>query len=313
MNPRFSVVIPTYNRADSVLDTLSSCLAQSCQDLEVIVVDDGSTDNTVAVLEAIDDARVRVVRQENAGPAAARNHGVRLARGEYIAYLDSDDTWYPEFLDSVNATLAQQSDAVVYGQIIVDRGVNRYWVKPERGMQADESIFDYLYVHGGFIQTSTMVVPAALAKAVCWEEAITFGDNDQYAIDLWRAGARFVMLPRPLTLYADIVSEAALSQLPIFGGATAKYTNFFDWMAEQREAMSDAAWAGFQARFVSVSLARKQPIASFRLLWSARRAGVMGVGGVLRQSVQNFTPRSYRKLVDRYVSWRGLPIEQIRG
>ena len=92
MAPRFSIVIPTYNRSSSVLDTLRSCLEQTYSDLEIVVVDDGSTDDTRDVLAAIDDPRLVVVHQENAGPAAARNHGMRKATGEYIAFLDSDDS-----------------------------------------------------------------------------------------------------------------------------------------------------------------------------------------------------------------------------
>lgn len=312
MKPKFSIVVPTYNRAHSVRETIDSCLDQDWQDFEIVVVDDGSTDNTLDVLASIEDERLVRVSQENAGPAAARNKGMRTARGEYIAFLDSDDTWYPEFLSSVAEALQHHGDVVVYGQIIVDRGVGRYWVKPERALLSDEALFEYLYVHGGFIQTSTMVIPSALAEQVQWDEDITFGDNDQFAIDLWKTGVGFVMLPNPLTFYADIVSDGALSQLPIHDSKSAKYTNFFTWMETQKDHMSERAWAGFQARFISVSLARRQPLASLRMLLRAKRLGVMSWGGLVRQSVQNFAPRTYRRLVDRYVAMRGLKMDQIR-
>ena len=87
-HPKISVVIPTYNRAHLLPECLQSVLAQSFQDLEIIVVDDGSIDNT---REVVSSFPVRYCYQENQGPAAARNRGVGLARGEYVAFLDSDD------------------------------------------------------------------------------------------------------------------------------------------------------------------------------------------------------------------------------
>ncbi len=312
MAPRFSIVVPTYNRSASVLDTLQSCLDQSLNDFEVIIVDDGSSDDTREVLASIKDSRLVVVHQDNAGPAAARNHGMRVARGQYIAFLDSDDRWYPEFLDVANKALEEFGEVMLYGQIIVDRGVDRYWVKPSRPMGAEESIYDYLYVDGSFIQTSTMVIPRALADKVSWDESVTFGDNDQFAIDCWRTGIVFQMLPRPLTLYADIISDEALSQLPIHAGKSEKYTNFFKWMNTQKSSMSPVAWAGFQARFESVGLARTAPLQSFALLWKGYRAGAIGPIGMVRQSIQNLFPVFYRRLIDQYVKLRGLSLEQAR-
>jgi glycosyltransferase involved in cell wall biosynthesis len=92
--PLFSVVIPVYNRASVVEATLKSVLEQSCRDYEIIVVNDGSTDNTATVLNSYKD-RVRIFDQKNSGPGAARNRGIKEAKGAYIAFLDSDDVWFP--------------------------------------------------------------------------------------------------------------------------------------------------------------------------------------------------------------------------
>ena len=312
MSPRFSVVIPTYNSADSILDTLASCFAQTCDDFEIVVVDDGSSDATLDTVNSVNDHRLIVISQTNAGPAAARNRGVQHSRGQYVSFLDSDDQWYPDFLDAVNQVIEAQGDVLVYGQIIVDRGVGRYWVKPDRALLPEESIYDFLYVHGGFIQTSTMVMPRALCEKVKWNESVTFGDNDQFAIDCWRTGIRFCMLPGAYTHYADAISENALSQLPIYAGSSEKHTNFFQWMATQKPHMSSQAWAGYQARFESVALARQAPLKSFKLLLEARKLGAISLPGIVRQTIQNHAPRLYRRLVDHYVRMRGLRLEQIR-
>jgi len=313
MSPRFSIIIPTYNRADSVLETLNSCFTQTFSDFEVIVVDDGSSDATLAVLESVDDPRLIIVSQSNAGPAAARNHGMRRASAQFIAFLDSDDIWYPEFLSAVDAVLKEQGDVLVYGPIVVDRGVGKYWVKPDRPLGNEESIYDFLYVYGGFIQTSTMVIPEQLAHKVQWDEDVTYGDNDQFAIDCWRTGIKFCMLDKPYTLYADFVSDDALSQLPIYAGSSEKYTNYLAWVHTHKEHMSSQAWAGYQARVESVALARKAPLQSFKLLWIARSLGVMSIMGIVRQSIQNLAPRWYRRLVDHYVRWRGATLEQAKN
>jgi len=96
--PQVSVIIPTYNRAQYVCEAIDSVLAQTYRDLEIIVVDDGSTDNTREVLGKYDD-QVRYIYRENGGPSAARNTGLGHARGEYIAFLDSDDLFLPGKLE----------------------------------------------------------------------------------------------------------------------------------------------------------------------------------------------------------------------
>lgn len=93
-----SVVIPLYNKETLISNTLSTVLIQSYQDYEVIVVDDGSTDNSVAEVGKVQDPRIRLIRQQNAGVSAARNRGVEAAKGDLIAFLDADDEWKPEYL-----------------------------------------------------------------------------------------------------------------------------------------------------------------------------------------------------------------------
>lgn len=100
VKPHVSVIIPTFDRAHCVLSAIESVLAQTYEDFELVVVDDGSSDATAALLAGIADPRLRVLRHErNHGAAAARNTGIRAARGRLIAFLDSDDVWFPRKLE----------------------------------------------------------------------------------------------------------------------------------------------------------------------------------------------------------------------
>ena len=110
--PTFSVVMPAFNTAATIGSSIQSVLAQTRPDFEVIVVDDGSTDDTAGVVDGLKaDERIQLIRQDNQGAAAARNVALMAARGEYVAFLDSDDLWLPTYLEAMAATLAEGADA----------------------------------------------------------------------------------------------------------------------------------------------------------------------------------------------------------
>lgn len=109
-----SVIIPSFNRENVIKRSVDSVLAQTYKDFEIIVVDDGSSDNTKKVIEQIQDIRVRYVWQKNAGACAARNHGIDEAKGEYIAFQDSDDVWHPDKLEKQLKALERYHADVVF-------------------------------------------------------------------------------------------------------------------------------------------------------------------------------------------------------
>ena len=110
--PRVSVIIPTYNRSWCLSEAIDSVLSQTFQDMELIVVDDGSTDETPALLSRYDD-RLRCLRQTNQGVSVARNHGIQAANGALIAFLDSDDLWQPDKLARQVDFFDRQPDALI--------------------------------------------------------------------------------------------------------------------------------------------------------------------------------------------------------
>lgn len=107
-----SVVIPLFNKAHTIVNTLNTVLNQIYKDFELIIVNDGSTDNSVEIINSnFSDNRIRIINQKNAGVAAARNRGVSESRGEWISFLDGDDEWHPQYLSIVYDAICQYPEA----------------------------------------------------------------------------------------------------------------------------------------------------------------------------------------------------------
>ncbi len=133
----FSVIIPLYNKAAYIERAIQSVLSQTFQEFELIVVDDGSTDDPFVQLSVISHQlsvnapeihkKIRVIQQQNQGVSMARNNGVKLAKYEYIASLDADDSWEPTYLEEMNGLIASYPDAGIYGSsyYIVKNGKKR--------------------------------------------------------------------------------------------------------------------------------------------------------------------------------------------
>ena len=109
-----SVVIPLYNKEKQIANTLHSVLRQTFQNFEIVVVDDGSTDNSVQEVEKVNDIRIRIVHQKNAGVSAARNKGIEEAKYDLIAFLDADDKWKAEYLETQYYLFQKYSQCSVY-------------------------------------------------------------------------------------------------------------------------------------------------------------------------------------------------------
>lgn len=198
--PFFSVVIPCFNRRDLVNATLESVFAQSFTDFEVIVVDDGSTDGTFEMIEAW-TPRVKVIRQANGGAARARNAGLREAVGEYVAFLDSDDLWFPW-------TLATYAEALErHGRPSMLHGRDRHFREPAEliGLKTETAAaasFRDFYAAGGAVDcygASWLVAKRGLlADAGGFDPAFHSNEDIDLLLRIGDAPG-FVMLERPIT------------------------------------------------------------------------------------------------------------------
>jgi glycosyltransferase involved in cell wall biosynthesis len=155
---RVSVIIPTYNRAHYIGESIRSVLSQTYTDLEIIVVDDGSTDDTAAVIANFNDKRLRYIQQENLGRSKARNHGLSVARGHYITFLDSDDVYLPEKIElQVTYLKRHPGTAMVYtsAYCMNDAGV----ALPHR---YEASVSGMIYEHIAFFMPVTITLPTVM-------------------------------------------------------------------------------------------------------------------------------------------------------
>jgi glycosyltransferase involved in cell wall biosynthesis len=178
--PKISAIIPTYNRSGMVKEAISSVLAQTEPNLEVIVVDDGSTDDTRIVVESLADKRVSYFYKNNAGPASARNFGLSKATGQYVAFLDHDDLWPPNYLEVMLSRLEKNTEfGAAYSPITAvypDGGEVKSYKRPD-GKSGWLAV--NLFKHG-FVWTSATLIRREVLKNFYFDESLktSYEDGD---------------------------------------------------------------------------------------------------------------------------------------
>ena len=209
---RFTVVIPAYNAARTIGSTIRSVLGQTTQDFEVIIVDDGSTDETVKYASEFEtDPRVRVLRQSNRGPSAARNAGIAAARGSYVSTLDADDLWLPEYLDVMGAALDSSpqaslayTDAWVLDDLTgrVRRTSAMSYQRPPKGTLNPRELF-FLLLEWNFIYTSVTVRRSILEGVGGYDESLRTSEDWELWLRIVALGAPVVRPPGLLAIHRD--------------------------------------------------------------------------------------------------------------
>jgi glycosyltransferase involved in cell wall biosynthesis len=298
--PFFSVVIPVYNRAAVFAMALQSVLDQTEQDFEVIVVDDGSHDDPKAAIDRYSDFRVRFVRQDNKGGGAARNTGIDLARGRFIAFLDSDDWFLPTHLATMRRLLEGTEGVAGYARMIVDRGKGRTFLKPPRAIRPDEHMATYLLCDRGFVPTTTLVVGAAMAKQVRYSEALPYAQDTDFAIRLYLAGCKFVMSEEPAAVWRDAFNPARAS-------AGRKGARLIGWLEIMRPRIPHEAYVGARGWTIAKGVATTDALQALGLYLNAVIRGCYRPKLAAIVFLQIFfSDRLYRWLADNVVAkYRG--------
>ena len=180
-SPAVSVVMPTHNRARYVGEAIESVLAQSFRDWELLVVDDGSEDDTRSVVARfLVDPRIRYLHQSNRGAPAARNAGIRASRGSFIAYLDDDNVWYPDFLKKAVDVLATRPEiSLAYGALVTD--IHNFHQERILWKNFDRALLET----GNYIDTNVMVHRRSLV------DAAGGGDESLKSLEDWELVLRY--------------------------------------------------------------------------------------------------------------------------
>lgn len=199
--PNVSVVIPVYNGATTVKQTIESVLGQTYQDFEIIVINDGSQDETLAVISSIQDKRIKVFSYSNAGLSASRNRGFARACGEFIAFLDADDLWTSDKLELQLKALEQNPQAFVAYSWTDHIDESGKFLRPASYTSENGNIYERLLI-GNFLAcgSNTLIRTQALKEVGGFDESLNSAED----WDMWlRLAARyeFVVVPRPQVLY----------------------------------------------------------------------------------------------------------------
>lgn len=200
-----SVIIPLYNKERYITSAIASVLAQSHQDFEIVVVDDGSVDGGAAVVEAMDDPRIRLIRQTNGGVSRARNVGIAAARGDLVCFLDADDWYGPAFLSVLAAMYQRYPQGRFFSTSFLcmsDPEDGQLDTDADAHFSALDNFYEYRAAHGVFYCTNSIAVPRIALQAMpqCFPEGDHFGEDQ----DLWFRLAeclQLVFCPAKLVAY----------------------------------------------------------------------------------------------------------------
>ena len=168
LNNKISVIIPTYNRGNIIENAITSVLNQTYKNLEVLIIDDGSTDNTKEVIDKFEDKRVKYIKiKENLGGSNARNIGIRKASGKYISFQDSDDIFYPDKLKLQFNNMINQKSHLDFCKIKVIFSNSFQYIVPDEYQEKNiilGNIFSELINRGNFISTQSILVRKRIIK-----------------------------------------------------------------------------------------------------------------------------------------------------
>lgn len=277
---RVSVVIPAYNASATLPATLESVLAQTYLDYEVIVVDDGSADDTADVAERF-GGRVRCIRQPNSGVATARNNGVATSSGDLVAFLDADDLWRPRKLEVQVSALDKYPDAGVcyVGALRVDAELRTLAQIPAR--QYDDPVTGLL-LHATIVSgsCSSGMVRRSLCRSVRFDDAFSQCADWNYWLHLGLR-TKFLAVDKPLVMYRTTAGNMS-SSIPLLERDTFAVLDAFFQLESARPYLRLRARAYSNHRMIVAGsyLHARQPLAAVRNVLEGLRADPFNLGPV---------------------------------
>ena len=256
----FSVIVPLYNMEDSVERAIRSVLNQTVQDFEIVVVNDGSTDNGVNIVKAINDPRICLIHQENQGVSAARNCGIAEAKYEWIAFLDADDEWLPEFLETIRRMIEHYPECSLYA--------TRYFLQSPTGERTPAIVRDLPNDFEGLLENyfeiATRSYPPVWTSATCARKTT-----------LTKIGG----FPLGVTMGEDILTWARIAVKFNIAYSSSCCSIFYRAKAENDEILpsrvpadEDVVGRGLAMLLHNIGADRKNSLRRYCALWHKMRA-----------------------------------------
>jgi glycosyltransferase involved in cell wall biosynthesis len=290
--PLVSVIIPNFNREAELQRAVDSVLAQDYEALEIVVVDDASTRAVTLDLPPVARTLLRWVQLEtNGGGATARNAGIDAARGEVVAFLDSDDVWTSDKLIRQMATYmsdGRPDDVVYYSQVVLDRGSEQH-ILPERAMNEGEGVGDYLFPwRGNLLHTSSLLMSRSLAKRVRFTDGLRIHQDIDFCLRLQQAGAAFRFHPEPLSRWHADARTDRMSHRP-------KFLLSLNWLETVEMTMRWEARQRFAAQLIAKAppFAWQSPGEVLTAVWRCWRMGYISTAYALRLVTQFVMPQRW--------------------
>jgi len=293
MDPIVSVVVPHYNRPARLLQTIASVQAQTFRACELVIVDDASPQDPAEALAAVmADPRIQLIRlARNGGPSIARNVGAEAAAGRFVAYLDSDDLWAPEKLETQLSAILAAPDpdrAICATQVLKKGPKGREEVAPARAVRAGEDFAEYLIINGGITQTSAIMLSRKAALEVRFDPTLRQFEDYLFFIRAGGLGLAHVLAPGALVTWFNDERPDRLSR-----SAHQNMDNARRFLEAAGPLIGERARLCFLTKHMGVNHAREGgPGALFDVLMSATR-GLISWPAAARTVATAYLPRTW--------------------
>jgi len=230
MTPNFSVVIPLYNKEHFIEKTIQSVLNQTIQDFEIIIINDGSTDTSLNKVEKIEDHRISILTTKNQGVSHARNYGISKARANYIAFLDADDYWLENFLESIKDLIEKYPNESVFASALKIASNKKSYNASYKGiaLEHQDVVVDYFKAsqdHSILHCSSSVFKKTALEQIGGFDENLNTSEDTDFWI---RTGLIFkvAFLIKPLAVHQVVDNSLSKTNRAIFRAIDfSKYDN----------------------------------------------------------------------------------------
>ncbi|NEP60711.1 MAG: glycosyltransferase [Symploca sp. SIO2G7] len=270
-----SIILPVYNGEKTIKETITSVLNQTCQDFELIIINDGSEDGTLKIIDSIQDPRIKVFSHANAGPNPSRNRGIVEAKGEYVAFIDADDLWTPDKLASqLKALQANSQAAVAYSWTNYIDTSGQFLSRGSHLSLTGDVLRHLLLINFLESGSNPLIRKAALTTVGDFDETLTHGED----WDMWlrlAAKYQFVAVPSPQVFYRVSAHSSSAKIVQLEVGCLQVINKAFTQAPESLQYLKRFSQGNLYKYFISKALAepleRRRSLIAARFLWQAVR------------------------------------------